>query len=96
MKRPGLTRFVAFAGFALAATGSATGTGQPASCFTGSPIPDPTDPRCLKVPTSLPCVTPVPNTDGWVPVPQSNCGFKRCFWIFFCPCGRPLAGEACI
>ena len=96
MQGRSVSRAALVATLILGAAGSATGTGQPATCFLGSPIPDPTDPLCLKVPTSLPCVTNVPSTDGWIAAPESRCGFKRCFWIFFCPCGHPLAGEACI
>lgn len=67
-------------------------------CFEGSPIPDPTDPKCLlKTPTSLACVTDTQVFQGGFvafddPVP---CGFVRTWIILASPCGRPTAEAAC-
>lgn len=76
------------------------GAPQPLSCYEPSVIPDPLDPRCLKAPVSMPCLTSnqvarnqpgYRNTDD----PPSQCGFRIRFWIFACPCGRAQANESC-
>ncbi len=51
---------------------------------------------CIPVPTSLPAVnvgTLDPN--GWRHC-GGACGVKRCRFFRYCPCGQPLACEACI
>lgn len=80
---------VGVAVFVLALAGGAGGVGQSGGCFEGSPIPDPLNARCLKLPTSLPCVTKVPDPDGYEAL-STKCGTKRCYWVFRCECGRPL------
>jgi len=51
---------------------------------------------CFKVPTSLVPVDPGDaDPDGWEHN-GGNCGIERCWWIFYTPCGPPLASGACL
>jgi hypothetical protein len=49
---------------------------------------------CVPVPTSLPAVNI--NIAGDYQSVGRNCGAKRCFLIFTCACGPPLASGFCI
>jgi hypothetical protein len=84
------------AGFGVALFGMAINAQQ--VCFSETTIPDPGDPKCLKVPTSLPCLDPnLPNSDGWASTAGSQCGFKKGGIIRRSkPCGRNLADSPCV
>lgn len=79
----------------LVSLGAGGESSQPAPCWEGSPIPDPLEPRCLKHHLTLACVTEIPEPYyGYVPIPDSSCGVRRCWQIWFCPCG-PASGWPC-
>lgn len=70
---------------------------QIATCYAQGSCPTLTDLDCKPVPTSLPVVSndPVPvGHDGFYNGP-TKCGFKTCFLIFSCPCGRKLGNTIC-
>ena len=50
---------------------------------------------CVKVPTSLPSLNTAVAATDWESA-GGNCGTKRCFLIFRCACGPPLAAAACL
>jgi len=52
--------------------------------------------RCIPVPTSLQPVGNQPDPDGWRGPADGDCGIRRCYVIWFCGCGPPLATEACL
>lgn len=62
-------------------------------CYVGSALPS-VDPRCARVPISLPCLTDIPTDIGWAD-PGGSCGFRVRFRLFACPCGDPIALAAC-
>lgn len=52
-------------------------------------------PGCRFQPTSIPCS----DTDEFGDFREdedNKCGFKRCWLIFVCECGRQSIGDACI
>lgn len=52
---------------------------------------------CFALPTSLPAlntITPGSNNLQFESA-GGNCGFKRCYWFWYCACGPPLAAAAC-
>ena len=53
-------------------------------------------PRCIPIPTSLQPVGRQPDPDGWRGPEEGSCGIRRCYIIWVCPCGPPLATEACL
>lgn len=62
-------------------------------CF--APGPCGGGPACVPVPTSLvPVSTTVVPSGGWRSA-GGNCGIRRCWITLLCPCGSPLASEAC-
>jgi len=76
------------------------GPPQPLPCYEPSVIPDPFNPRCQKVPVSMPCLTSsqvAQNQQGYRSTAEkpSQCGFQIRFGIFASPCGRTQADEVC-
>lgn len=47
---------------------------------------------CLPVPTTLPPVASTWSGGLGLRVAGKNCGAKRCYWLFACPCGPALSG----
>lgn len=65
-----------------------------AACFEGTEDPGGGS-DCHKLPTSLPCVTDVPDPVGFEPAEDEQCGFHRHWLLWTEPCGRPIAVESC-
>ena len=52
--------------------------------------------NCLKKQTSLACLdTSTSDRFGAEDLDAGKCGSRRCFLIFACSCGRPVAGLSC-
>ncbi len=49
---------------------------------------------CLPLPTTLPAVSPTSNGYGFQPA-SSNCGARRCYYLFSCVCGPALGAGVC-
>lgn len=54
---------------------------------------DPFFNTCIPVPTTLPPVSPTWSGGYGFRPASSNCGAKRCYWLFACACGPPLSGD---
>lgn len=64
--------------------------GDETPCLTGEIFDN-----CLPLPTTLPAVsTTWSGGYGFIPA-SSNCGARKCYWLFACRCGPPLAGGFC-
>lgn len=82
--------FVGNVGFNNPAQAQRGRCGDEARCITGELFDN-----CLPLPTSLPAVSTSWSGRYGFRVASNNCGAKKCYWLFACVCGPPLAGEFC-